>query len=291
MKWSILMRFGTFLVFFGCSETTPEPVLFGAPVAVTINKYSGNLMEPFFSRDSKYLFFNNLNRAPENTNLHWATRKDDKTFDYQGEIAGVNTDDIEGTPSMDNTNNFYFVSTRNYATLLSTIYVGTFSNGTVTNVSLVPGISMNQAGTVNFDVEINTSGDTMYFVDGQFDDAGHVVTADLVIARKTAGGFERAADSGELLKNVNSPQLEYAASISSDNLELYFTRASAPLDQSSTPQIFIASRQTENDPFGTPMLIKGLGEFVEAPSISSQGKLLYYHKLTDANYSLFLAKH
>ncbi len=284
--------FGLFCWIFGCTHTTPEPILFGPPSPVTVNAYKGaNLMEPFFTRDGKYLFFNNLNSSPEDTNIHWATRKDDKTFDYKGEVSGIATTAIEGTPSMDNSNNLYFVSTRDYATTLSTIYSASFQNGVATNVALVEGISKKQPGIVNFDVEVNASGNTLYFVDGEFDEKGHPKTADIVIATKTGNSFARLTNSDEIMKNINTSQLEYAASISSDDLAIYFTRVAAPIDENSKPAIYYAERKKVTDPFGEPILIQGLGDFVEGPTISSNGKLLYYHGLQGSSYKLFLVKH
>jgi len=83
-------------------------------------------MEPFLSRDGKYLFFNNSNDPRVNTNLHWATRIDDLTFQYKGEIQGVNTNALEGVPSMDRNSVFYFVSNRSYDQTASTIYRALF---------------------------------------------------------------------------------------------------------------------------------------------------------------------
>ncbi len=285
--------FALFWAFFGCTHTIPEPILFGPPNAVTVTNYKGSdLMEPFFSRDGKYLFFNNLNTPAEDTNLHWATvTKDQKIFDYKGLIGGLATTDIEGTPTMDNSNNLYFISTRNYASTLSTIYTATFKDGVASNVTLVEGISKKQAGVVNFDVEVNASGNTLYFVDGQMDNSGHPTSADIVVAKKTDNGFVRLENSGEILKNINTAQLEYAASISSDDLGIYFTRVPAPIDANSKPGIYFASRKKDTEPFGEPMLLQGLGDFVEAPSISSNGKLLYYHGLLGSNYKLLLVKH
>jgi hypothetical protein len=284
--------FGFFCALFACTHTTPEPILFGAPHQVTVNNYDGtNLMEPFFSRDGKYLFFNNLNSPPEDTNLHWATWKDEKTFDYKGEISGIATTDIEGTPSMDNSNNLYFVSTRSYSTTHSTIYVASFKDGVATSVKLVEGISKNLAGIINFDVEVNASGTTLYFVDGEIDNAGHPTSADIVVAKKSGNGFARLGNSDELMKNINTSQLEYAASISSDDLGIYFTRVQGPIDGNSKPAIYYASRQSVDEPFGEPILLQGLGDFVEGPSISSNGRLLYYHGVENNRFRLFLVKH
>jgi hypothetical protein len=51
---------------------------------------------------------------------------------------------------MDMNDVFYFVSTRSYAKTYSTIYSGNFSNGNVSNIAIVPGISKDTPGDVNF---------------------------------------------------------------------------------------------------------------------------------------------
>jgi hypothetical protein len=43
-------------------------------------------MEPFITRDGRYLFFNNSNDPSVNTNLRYAERIDDLTFKYKGEV-------------------------------------------------------------------------------------------------------------------------------------------------------------------------------------------------------------
>ncbi len=76
---------------------------------------SNDAMEPFISRDGNYLFFNNSNSPNVDTNLFWATRVDDVTFQFQGQIAGVNSTALDAVPSMDSNNNFYFITTRSYS--------------------------------------------------------------------------------------------------------------------------------------------------------------------------------
>ena len=97
--------------------TNPEPV--------TIVGYTQDAMEPFISPDGNYLFFNNSNSLAT-TNLYYATRIDDVTFQFQGEIVGANSgvNTLTAVPSMDMNDNFYFVSTRSYPQTLSTIYSG-----------------------------------------------------------------------------------------------------------------------------------------------------------------------
>ena len=62
------------LLFLGCekkstnSMTEPsEYTAFGNPQRVTIQGYNDHAMEPFITRDGRYLFFNNLNDPAVNT--------------------------------------------------------------------------------------------------------------------------------------------------------------------------------------------------------------------------------
>jgi hypothetical protein len=269
----------------------PNPVIeFGIPVKVEMIGYSGNMMEPFVSRDGTILLFNNLNAAPENTNLHWATKINDTTFQYKGEIAGVNTIDLEGVPTLDGAGNLYFVSTRNYATTLSTLYQCNFLNGAATNVQLVNGISKLEAGWLNFDVEVSADGQSLYFVEAQFDQTLNPIKADLVIAKKSNSGFQRLSNSNEIMKNINTDALEYAACISVNQLELYFTRLIVPFTSTSSPEIFISTRQNITEPFNNPAKIQSITGFVEAATIAPDQKTLYYHKRENNKYVLYLVK-
>ncbi len=270
---------------------TPNTNLeFGQPRKVEITGYSGNAMEPFISRDGNVLLFNNLNSAPENTNLHWAIKTNDSTFEYKGEVAGVNTPDLEAVPTMGNSGKLYFVSLRNYVNTLSSLYQCDFSNGAATNVELVSGISRLQAGWINFDIESSEDGQTVYFADAQFGQSEIPLSADLVIARKNGSGFQRLPDSEEIMKNINSPALEYAACITANQLELYFTRLVIPVTPASPPEIFIAKRQSANEPFGVPSKIQSITGLAEAPTIAPDQKTLYYHFKKNDKYSIYMVR-
>ena len=77
---------------------------------VKIVGYDDDAMEPFISRDGRYLLFNNLNQPTTNTDIHFAERKDDFTWLYRGKVNGVNTPDLEGCPTMDRAGRMFFVS-------------------------------------------------------------------------------------------------------------------------------------------------------------------------------------
>ena len=229
-------------------------------------------MEPFITRDGRYLFFNNSNDPSVNTNLRYAERIDDLTFEYKGEVAGVNTKALEGVPTMDKNGVFYFVSTRGYKETLSTIYQGRFSGGSVTGVKIVDGVSEKALGRVNFDVEVSADGRTLYFVDGVFSGKPTPDKADIAIAVRDGAGFRRLSGSAELLKNVNTDALEYAACVSPDDLELFFTRAGKGL-----PAIYRSTRKNATQSFDSPARVAAIKGFVEAPALSPDGRSLYYH--------------
>jgi hypothetical protein len=263
---------------------------FGQPVKVEMIGYNGHVMEPFISRDGRILLFNNLNSLPENTNLHWSVKVNDSVFQYKGEVTGVNTADLEGVPTMDNTGKLYFVSLQSYANTLSTLYQGDFLNGMTTNVELVKGVSRLQAGWVNFDIEVSADGGTIYFADALFGQTELPLSADLVVATKNSLGFQSLPNSKEIMKNINTTQLEYAACIAENQLELYFTRLNIPLNPALPPAIFVATRQNINEPFGEPSKIQSITGFVEAPTIAPNQKTLYYHAKENNKYRLYMVR-
>jgi hypothetical protein len=260
----------------------PKPGIFTNPMLVTILGYDSDSMEPFLSRDGSILCFNNSNSSPD-TNLFWAERIDDLTFQFEGEIAGVNSTALDGVASMDNANNFYFVSTRSYPITLSTIYRGVFSAGTVTGVALVPGVSRNQAGIVNFDADISADGNTLYFVDGVFGMGGGVPqSTKVVLARRSGNGFVRDRKSAKLLHSLNKPGLNYAIATSASELEIFFTHFDG-----TSPAIYTASRRSTSKPFGKASKIQAITGFVEAATISPDGKSLYYHKNDNGVFHIY----
>ena len=256
----------------------PSTPRFANPQIVTIRGYSGDSMEPFLTRDGGYLFFNDSNSAPV-TKLYWATRIDDVTFQFQGEIGGVNSGALDAVPSMDSNNNFYFVSTRSYPQTLSTIYSGQWSNGLVSNAAVVPGVSRMEAGIVDFDAEVSADGNTLYFSEGKFVAGSSVPrNAEILFATRTGTGFVRAESAKRMMHRVNAARLDYAADTSANELELFFTRL-----ESSGPAIYVSTRRSVSDEFGKPEKISAITGFSEAPSISPDGKSLYYHhKYNDA---------
>jgi hypothetical protein len=269
-------------------ETNSIVLQFDNPKKVVITGYTGDIMEPFISRNGHYLFFNNLNEPSVNTNIFYAERINDTIFQFKGEVQEVNSAALDGVASMDNNSNFYFVSTRSYAQTFSVIYHGNFDNGNVTAVDTVPGISRHEPGIVNFDVEVSADGNTLYFVDGFLSASGQPQAADLVIAARNSTGFQRMGNSDEILHAVNTNQLEYAAGISGDELTLFFTRVPS-VTSGAVPRIFYATRENKNAPFNKPNELVQAPGFVEAATFSGDS-LIYYHKKGNAGFELYSIK-
>lgn len=267
----------------GSPSAAPESayVAFGPPRDVTIRGYLGDAMEPFVSRDGRWLLFNNRNDPGSNTDLHCAERVDDLTFAWRGPIAGANSPALDGVPSMDRQGWLYFISTRSYDRTFSTLYRARFAEGRVGPVELVPGISRATPGWVNFDAEISASGESLYLVESWFGRAGKPQRADIVLADRTGDGFAIGADSRRMFARVNASGLNYAACTTPDELELFFTRAAAPLG-SSPPRIWRAARRSIAEPFQDPQPVAAIEGFAEGPTVSPDGRALYYHaKLGD----------
>ena len=252
---------------------------FGAPQRVAIRGYNGDAMEPFITRDGRYLFFNNSNAPRVDTNLHYAERIDDVTFDYRGELKGANSQALDAVASMDREGNFYFISTRSYFETLATVYRGRFRAGEVSGVALVSGVSLGRRGMLVFDAEISPGGEALFLADGEFAGGEVPKSADIAVAIRDGAGFRRHPASAEFMRNVNTPALEYAPSISADLLELFFTRA-APGEVA----IYRSQRRSRDEPFGVPERVAAITGFAEAPSLSADGRSLYYHRLEGNRY-------
>jgi hypothetical protein len=260
---------------------------FNDPQKVTIRGYSGSAMEPFISADGSYLFFNTSNVAPNIPALQFAIRVGADTFQYEGAIAGANQPGyLSGTPSMDDNGNLYFISTRHYTQTLSTVYSGHFASGTVTGVHPIPSISGGALGTVDFDAEVSSDGSNLYVSVGHFA-GGPPTSASITIFDRVGNTFVPDPHSTAILGAINEPGLlTYAASISTNGLELFFTQARPG---GGDPAIYRAIRLSVGQPFGDVQRVSAISGFAEAPSINADGTTLYYHRLVGNTFQIWTA--
>ena len=265
----------------------PPDAMFGHVKPVTIGGYDGDIMEPFLSRDGRFLFFNNSNARRENTNLHYAKFLNDSTFLYVAPLKNVNTDQLDAVASMDTERRFYFTSSRSYAVTFSTLHHGIFEGGAVTDIQLVQGkLSPKKAPFLNMDAEISADGQHLYFTINEMNVIfGRPKTSDIQVAEKQGDTFEILPDSDAIMQRINTDKLEYAPCTSADELELFFTRANLRTGQF---KILHARRATLDEPFGLPeVLIGSQGNIVEAPTITPDGQTLYFHAKKNGKFRLF----
>jgi len=263
---------------------------FADPQQVTLSGYAGSAMEPDISPDGEYLLFNSSNVAPNIPELEVATRTGPSTFRYDGPLPGEGVNEpgqLSGTPSLDRESDLYFVSPRSYGTTLQTVYTGRFEAGSVTGVHLVEGISGGEPGMVDFDVAVSPSGESIFVSVGDYR-TGSLSEAHLALYQRSGTGFLADPASTRLLRAVNSAgTLDYAAAVSSNELELFFTRATPSEGATGLPAIYRATRSRPSKPFGHVKRVGAISGFAEAPSLSDDGSTLYYHALLEGVFRIF----
>lgn len=280
--WTVILTAALAAACSAPSAAPPVSQAFASPQRVSIEGYGGDIMEAFLSRDGRTLFFNNSNAPTEQTDLHWAAYIDDLHFAYRGPVAGANSSALDGVPTMDSNGRLCFVSTRDYATSLATLHCGHWTGADVTGVTLQTRAAPLIPGRLVFDIELAPAGGYAIIADGRFTGGPVPAAADLRLAR---GGHDLALDPAAdgLFANINTPALEYAASLSADGLTLCFTRIDG-----GAPTLWIAERSDESAAFGQPRRLASITGFVEAGAFTPDGSL-YFHKREGARHTLWRA--
>ncbi len=258
---------------------------------VTITGYSSDAMEPFITKDNKYLLFNNNG---SNKDLFYAEYINDTTFAFKGEISGVNSAYVDATPSLDSAGRFFFMSTRELDSTFKTVFCGTFSQGTVSDVHRVEGsINIALPYWINMGAAISHDGNFLFVSnakftsDGKFDFKGNIH-----LGIKSGTGFNLMNDEDKILANINTSEAaQYAPELSANGLELFYSQVTV----SSPPSFSLcyAKRENVTAPFGKPIFITepfkdNPNATVEAPTLSFDGKRLYYHKKEGNTFSIFM---
>lgn len=271
---------------------------FGSKIEVTINDLSFDAMEPFISSNGNYLFFNNLNDGI-NTKLFYATKINDSTFNYIGELTGANQTTpphLDAVADMDSNGNFYWTSTRNYPTELNNLFHGTFNVGNVIDIERVEGdFNMNTPGWLVMDHGISLDGQFLYFNNARFDDAncqGPCETTLGVAQKNNASTFSTLPNSASILQNINDANyIYYAPCISSDNLELYFTRyLKGQITSGTIFEICVAVRSNSLSEFSIPKVLfsEVISNLIEAPTLTLDKNIIYYHRKTSGSHKIMM---
>ncbi len=280
---------------------------FGKPVPVHIkglpNGFGGTPIsteEPFLSRDGRFLFFNS-GRYENNKDLYYAEWINEEWL-YRGSLGpGVNSvKDVQGNPTMDSSMNFFYIESSTSSMVRFAVFQP--GKGTLKSIKDLKGIPkrkiqlLKQLLTGNMGVEVSDDGKYLYFSRAtwrfRYFKVGIILASNILFATKINGKYVyNEAEAKRIMTNINTMDFEYAASISKDGLELFFTRLACDFIKKGLPcsKIMRATRKDITSPFGLPKLIQSIGysDFVEGPAISSNGKELYYHKKVGNKFRIF----
>ena len=105
------------------------------------------------------------------------------------------------------------------------------------------------------------------------------------MAKDTFRVVTRGTDGTLHIRDYNKPEaLQYAPTISADGLTLYITRFDRAAGFAG-PQIYRSTRPTTESPFGSPVHIKGLGNFVEVKNskIANKSNVSHLSYVGDAD--------
>ena len=291
---NIIIECLTVFLLFSCTSDENDIDLpltfpsFGNEINVTISGLSFDAMEPFISSDGKYLFFNNKNDGI-NTKLFYATKVNDSTFNYVGELSGANQSSppqLDAVADMDSNENFYWTSTRDYPDELNNLFYGTFNSGNINNIGRLQGdFNMGIPGWLIMDHGISLNGQSLYFINARFDDTnceGPCETTIGIAQKADSETFNTIPNSDSILQNINDPNyIYYAPCISSDNLELYYTRyLKGEISVNTIIEICVAVRTDSDDKFSIPKVLfsEMISNLIEAPTLTVNKKIIYYHK-------------
>jgi len=301
---SITITLFTLLLIMSCSSDENTSVIaqtypsFGPETDINITGLTFDAMEPFLSSDGNYLFFNNVNDGI-NTKLFYATKINDSTFSFVGELNGTNQSTaphLDAVADMDANGNFYWTSTRNYPAELNNLFHGNFTAGNITNIGRVQGdFNKNIPGWLVMDHGISLDGQFLYFNNARFDDTtcqGPCETTIGIAQKVNNTTFNTIPDSANILQHINdSNYIYYAPCISSNNLELYYTRYLKGTITSSTHfEICVAVRSNASSAFSIPKVLfsSPIANLIEAPTLTTNKNIMYYHKKTTNSHKIVM---
>ena len=119
-----------------------------------------------------------------------------------------------------------------------------------------------------------------------------ISASDILFAEKIGDAFVYDETiSVTIMHNINTDEdLEYAACVSVDGLEFFFTRLASDTIYDAIPdsQIMRAFRNNTSEAFGIPQPVDGVpnhSKLVEAPTL--YGNELYYHQFDDGVANLY----
>jgi hypothetical protein len=271
--------------------------LYENPVQVRIDGYDDDCMEPFITGDGGYLLFNNSNSALVETHIHLCKKIGENHFQHLGLLAGSVSKSKDMAPTIDADGNLFYTCLLTYEKDGNSIYCGKFADEKLQKIIIANGkISPNKPAEINMDCDISKDGNILILSRAHF--ANYLLPpdkSDLAIAEKTDGKFSLNPQSQNVLSKLNTDNLEYAPCQTSDQLELYFTRASKKAVSGNSKRfepylrIMVARRKDRFSPYEEAERIAALTGFIEAPTLTDDKREMFFHKKINDKFRLFRA--
>jgi hypothetical protein len=307
LSLTVIIFVGVFLIAKSLDPTSTLPIdlsrmeketdLYQNPRPVRIDGYSDDCMEPFITGDGEVLLFNNSNSGFVDTHIHLCKRVGENHFQHLGLLPGSVSKSKDMAPTIDADGNLFYTCLCTYEKDGHSIYCGKFDHEKLQKVSLPEGdISPHKTAEINMDCDISKDGKTLILSRAHF--ANYLLPpdkSDLVIAEKRDGKFVVDPQKQLVLSKLNTDYLEYAPCQTSDQLELYFTRASKkPVAGNSNKyepnlRLMVARRKDRYSDYDEPERISTLTGFIEAPTITDDKKELFFHKKMGEKFRIFCA--
>lgn len=244
--------------------STPERVRISG-----YDKPGDHKMEIGVSADGRLLFFNNSNKRPGKTDLYYAVRvgNDDTSFKFRGPIQGANKPrTLDATPAYDDdTQTLSFVSSRVRPPAL---HWGSFKDGKLHDVALVP-ISFPKPH-YGIGMEMGRDMKNIFFTYRSRRDKDYM---DISLAHWDGRKYVVPRNWRRIMANVNTGAMEYAPEVSSDLLEIWFTR----VVNRGRPIIYSAVRKNTKEPFTSAAPHPAITGLVEAATLTGDDNTMYYH--------------
>jgi len=256
---------------------------------IDILDYPGEAMEVGISPDGEYLLFND-NR--KNKDMHWSSRIDDRTYRYRGKVVNTVSGSVDGTPCFDGGGTLFFTTLKTFPSNFQTLYSARFEKGAALSPVVVVGDIYRDNPKrvprvwISLDPGISGDGRFLFYSEGRFGPrSGFPYPFNVRGAEKIDGRFVKMKD--QVLENINTGNMEYAPAISSDGLELFFSRIGKVDGRLEMIGIFTARRASLREPFSRPERIMAITGDVEAPCLSGDESMLYYHRKERGKFKIY----
>ena len=274
---------------------------FSGETEISLSGFTGNAMEPRISHDQVVLFFNDKPASDTNMNVHYANRQSATGYNYIGTVPGtVANGYLDGVPAIDSSGNFYFISTRDYASNSQTLFSGVLSvlgpsSLEINSVAAADtSIKRTVAGALDMDLDVSWDGTLAVVSRASFSGKAYPDSSRLELFDVSSRSLLSRSDGQSVFQNINRAGCTvYAGALSSDKKELFYTLFPSGAPTGTDFRVMIAKRNSTSEVFAAGQVVSGItNNFPEGPSltIDDGGKTLYYHRFDSVSSTFKIYK-